>query len=205
MNLIFLATNSVNKYLGNKSILINILKITMSYKQSRNQQKKHCNALRMLNLYKDNQLTLYKKKNEKKPNDPPHQCEFNKIPWVKEADVFKLFSWPPHHSWLDHITQYVSLPLRILLTSFCVFLNLVCLTTAEKAISEADLVEVCQELDDMLLISSHDSCCVSSQNSASSRAARAPVAPPADLYQAELFYSTFIEMIKAFILHSCLV
>lgn len=140
-----------------------------------------------------------------KNNDPPHQCEFNKIPWVKEADVFKLFSWPPQHSWLDHITQYVSLPRRILLTSFCVFLNLVCLTTAEKAISEADLVEVCQELDDMLLISSHDSCCVSSQNSASSRAARAPVAPPADLYQAELFYSTFIEMIKAFILHSCLV
>lgn len=112
-----------------------------------------------------------------KNNDPPQQCEFNKIPWVKEADVFKLFSWPPQHSWLDHITQYVSLPLRILLTSFCVFLNLVCLTTAEKAISEADLVEVCQELDDMLLISSHDSCCVSSQNSASSRAARAPVAP----------------------------
>lgn len=56
----------------------------------------------------------------------------------------------------------------------------------------------------MLLISPHDSCCVSSQNSTRSRAARAPVAPPADLYQAELFYSTFIEMIKAFILIAAL-
>lgn len=178
------------------------LKLHKIIKKSRICIRNNYNSSRMLNVYKENQLT---KKPRKKNNDPPHQCEFNKIPWVKEADVFKLFSWPPQHSWLDHITQYVSLPLRILLTSFCVFLNLVCLTTAEKAISEADLVEVCQELDDMLLISSHDSCCVSSQNSASSRAARAPVAPPADLYQAELFYSTFIEMIKAFILHSCLV
>lgn len=178
------------------------LKLHKIIKKSRICNRNNYNSSRMLNVYKENQLT---KKPRKKNNDPPHQCEFNKIPWVKEADVFKLFSWPPQHSWLDHITQYVSLPLRILLTSFCVFLNLVCLTTAEKAISEADLVEVCQELDDMLLISSHDSCCVSSHNSASSRAARAPVAPPADLYQAELFYSTFIEMIKAFILHSCLV
>lgn len=63
--MIFFAKNTVNEYLRINSTLINILKITMPFKKSRNQQKSHCNALRMLNLYKDNQLTLKKKKGKK--------------------------------------------------------------------------------------------------------------------------------------------
>jgi hypothetical protein len=58
----------------------------------------------------------------------------NPIVWLKEEDIdiLRLFSWPPRHSWLDHITQYVSLPRRILLASFCVFLNLVCFNNCRK-------------------------------------------------------------------------
>lgn len=69
--MIFFAKNTVNEYLRINSTLINILKITMPFKKSRNQQKSHCNALR--------QSTNTVKKMEKN-NDPPHQCEFNKIP-----------------------------------------------------------------------------------------------------------------------------